>query len=88
MTNPEFSDVRKSRGFSWKLKISHYLLLQLVLQRVQLLKLLLTTVITDVEKKRKFVCVDPHDIPVVAIVDPDMSASMPKVFVHQQVWMP
>ena len=31
----------------------------------------------DVEKNRKFVCVDPHDIPIVAIVDPDMSASMP-----------
>ena len=35
-------------------------------------------VITDEEKRRKFVCVDPHDIPVVAIVDPDMMASMPK----------
>ena len=35
-------------------------------------------VITDVEKNRKFVCVDPHDIPVVAVVDPDMMASMPK----------
>ena len=35
-------------------------------------------VITDVEKKRKFVCVDPHDIPVVAFVDPEMMATMPK----------
>ena len=35
-------------------------------------------VITDVEKKRKFVCVDPHDIPVVAVVDSDMMATMPK----------
>lgn len=35
-------------------------------------------VITDEEKRRKFVCVDPHDIPVVAIVDPDMMSSMPK----------
>jgi lactaldehyde reductase len=35
-------------------------------------------VITDVEKNRKFVCVDPHDIPVVAIVDADMMSSMPK----------
>jgi lactaldehyde reductase len=34
-------------------------------------------VITDVEKKRKFVCVDVHDIPVVAVVDPDMMSSMP-----------
>ena len=36
-------------------------------------------VITDVEKNRKFVCVDPHDIPVVAIVDPDMTETMPKM---------
>ena len=35
-------------------------------------------VITDVEKKRKFVCVDPHDMPVIAVVDPDMMSSMPK----------
>ena len=35
-------------------------------------------VITDEEKRRKFVCVDPHDIPVVAVVDPDMMSSMPK----------
>lgn len=35
-------------------------------------------VITDTGKKRKFVCVDPHDIPVAAIIDPDMMASMPK----------
>ena len=35
-------------------------------------------VITDVEKKRKFVCVDPNDIPDIAVVDPDMMASMPK----------
>ena len=35
-------------------------------------------VITDEEKKRKFVCVDPHDIPAVAVVDSDMMSSMPK----------
>ncbi|WP_349401289.1 iron-containing alcohol dehydrogenase, partial [Clostridium perfringens] len=35
-------------------------------------------VITDVEKNRKFVCVDTHDIPVVAIIDPEMMQSMPK----------
>jgi len=35
-------------------------------------------VVTDVEKKRKFVCVDPHDIPVVAVIDPDMMSTMPK----------
>ena len=35
-------------------------------------------VITDVEKKRKFVCVDPHDMPIIAIVDPEMMSSMPK----------
>ena len=35
-------------------------------------------VITDIEKKRKFVCVDPNDIPDVAVVDPDMMSTMPK----------
>ena len=35
-------------------------------------------VITDAEKNRKFVCVDPHDIPIVAIVDSDMMSTMPK----------
>ena len=35
-------------------------------------------VITDVERKRKFVCVDPHDMPIVAVVDPEMMSSMPK----------
>lgn len=35
-------------------------------------------VITDTEKNRKFVCIDPHDIPVVAVVDPDMMSTMPK----------
>ena len=37
----------------------------------------INSVITDEKKRRKFVCVDPHDIPVVAIVDPDMMSSMP-----------
>jgi lactaldehyde reductase len=35
-------------------------------------------VITDVKKSRKFVCVDPHDIPIVAVIDSDMMSSMPK----------
>ena len=35
-------------------------------------------VITDVEKKRKFVCVDANDIPDIAVVDPDMMSTMPK----------
>ena len=35
-------------------------------------------VVTDVEKKRKFVCVDPNDIPDIAVVDPDMMSTMPK----------
>ena len=35
-------------------------------------------VITDVERKRKFVCVDPHDMPIVAVVDPEMMDSMPQ----------
>ena len=35
-------------------------------------------VVTDVERKRKFVCVDPHDMPIIAVVDPEMMSSMPK----------
>ena len=35
-------------------------------------------VITDVERKRKFVCVDPHDMPIIAVIDPEMMSSMPK----------
>ena len=45
---------------------------------VRSLEVTINYVITDVEKKRKFVCVDVHDIPVVAVVDPEMMASMPK----------
>lgn len=44
-------------------------------------------VITDVEKKRKFVCVDPHDIPVIAVIDPEMMSSMPKGLTAATVWM-
>ncbi len=47
---------------------------QLVRQR----EVTINYVITDVEKNRKFVCVDTHDIPVVAIIDPEMMQSMPK----------
>ena len=39
---------------------------------------LLTIRYTDVERKRKFVCVDPHDMPIIAIIDPEMMSSMPK----------
>ena len=45
-------------------------------------------VITDEEREIKMVCVDPHDIPIVAIVDTELMASMPKVYcMLQQVWM-
>lgn len=43
-------------------------------------------VITDVEKKRKFVCVDTHDIPIVAVIDPDMMSSMPKGLTAATAW--
>ena len=43
--------------------------------------------ITDAEKNRKFVCVDTNDIPVVAIVDPDMMESMPKGLTASLEWM-
>ncbi|MDU4444018.1 MAG: iron-containing alcohol dehydrogenase, partial [Veillonella sp.] len=65
MTNPEFSDVRSLEGLA---PTKHPCLPIIAVS---------TTSGTAVEKNRKFVCVDPHDIPIVAIVDPDMSASMP-----------
>ena len=77
MTNPEFSDVRSLEGLAeTKNKSLHIIAVSTTAGTAA--EVTINYVITDVEKKRKFVCVDPHDIPVVAIVDPDMSASMPK----------
>lgn len=76
MTNPEFSDVRSLEGLA-ETKNKSLPIIAVSTTSGTAAEVTINYVITDVEKKRKFVCVDPHDIPVVAIVDPDMSAPMP-----------
>lgn len=76
-TNPEFSDVRSLEGNA-PTKNPTLPIIAVPTTAGTAAEVTINYVITDVEKKRKFVCVDPHDIPVVAIVDPDMMASMPK----------
>ena len=77
MTNPEFADVRSLEGVA-DTKNKCLPIFAVSTTSGTAAEVTINYVITDVEKRRKFVCVDPHDIPVVAIVDPDMSASMPK----------
>ena len=76
ITNPEFGDVRSLEGVA---PTKHPCLPIIAVSTTSgtAAEVTINYVITDVEKNRKFVCVDPHDIPIVAIVDPDMSASMP-----------
>lgn len=76
MTNPEFGDVRSLEGLA-PTKHSCLPIIAVSTTSGTAAEVTINYVITDVEKNRKFVCVDPHDIPIVAIVDPDMSASMP-----------
>ena len=77
MTNPEFADVRSLEGTA-DTKNPCLPIIAISTTSGTAAEVTINYVITDVEKNRKFVCVDPHDIPVVAIVDPDMMASMPK----------
>lgn len=77
IANPEFSDVRSLEGLS-PTKNPSRPILAVPTTAGTAAEVTINYVITDVEKKRKFVCVDPHDIPVVAFVDPDMMSSMPK----------
>ena len=77
MTNPEFADVRSLEGVA-DTKKPCLPIIAISTTSGTAAEVTINYVITDVEKRRKFVCVDPHDIPVVAIVDPEMSASMPK----------
>ena len=77
ITNPEFADVRSLEGTA-DTKNPCLPIIAVPTTAGTAAEVTINYVITDVEKKRKFVCVDPHDIPVVAIVDPDMMASMPK----------
>lgn len=76
ITNPEFANVRSLEGLA-PTKNPCLPIIAVTTTSGTAAEVTINYVITDVEKNRKFVCVDPHDIPIVAIVDPDMSASMP-----------
>ncbi|MBQ9150830.1 MAG: lactaldehyde reductase [Clostridia bacterium] len=76
ITNPEFADVRSLEGVA-PTKNPCVPIIAVPTTAGTAAEVTINYVITDVEKKRKFVCVDAHDIPVVAVVDPDMMASMP-----------
>jgi len=75
--NPEFEDVRSLEGVA-PTKNPCVPIIAVPTTAGTAAEVTINYVITDVEKKRKFVCVDCHDIPVVAVVDPDMMSSMPK----------
>ncbi|MBS6646533.1 MAG: lactaldehyde reductase [Clostridiaceae bacterium] len=77
IANPEFEDVRSLEGVA-PTKNPCVPIIAVPTTAGTAAEVTINYVITDVEKKRKFVCVDTHDIPVVAIVDPDMMSSMPK----------
>lgn len=76
VTNPEFSDVRSLEGVA---DTKHPCLPILAVPTTSgtAAEVTINYVITDVENQRKFVCADPHDIPVVAFVDSDMMMDMP-----------
>ncbi|MDO7879318.1 MAG: lactaldehyde reductase [Enterococcus mundtii] len=78
VTNPEFSDVRSLEGVA---DTKHPSLPILVVPTTSgtAAEVTINYVITDKERSRKFVCVDPHDIPIVAFVDSDLMMGMPKV---------
>ncbi len=75
--NPSFADVRSLEGVAPTKKPSKPIL-AVPTTAGTAAEVTINYVITDEEKHRKFVCIDPHDIPCVAFVDPDMMSSMPK----------
>ncbi len=75
--NPEFSDVRSLEGVA-ETKNKSVPIIAVPTTAGTAAEVTINYVITDVEKNRKFVCVDTNDIPIIAIVDPDMMSSMPK----------
>ena len=77
IANPEFADVRSLEG-AVDTPNKSIPILAVPTTAGTSAEVTINYVITDVEKNRKMVCVDPHDIPVVAFVDPDMMSSMPK----------
>lgn len=77
IANPEHEDVRSLEG-AVQTKHPSVPIIAVPTTAGTAAEVTINYVITDVEKNRKFVCVDPHDIPVVAIVDPEMMSTMPK----------
>lgn len=77
INNPEFADVRSLEGVA-PTKNPTVFTIAVPTTAGTAAEATINYVITDVEKKRKFVCVDTNDIPNVAVVDPDMMAGMPK----------
>lgn len=77
INNPEFADVRSLEGVA-PTKKPAVPIIAVPTTAGTAAEVTINYVITDAEKDRKMVCVDPHDIPVVAVVDPDMMSSMPK----------
>ena len=77
IANPEFEDVRSLEGVA-PTKNPCVPIIAVPTTAGTAAEVTINYVITDVEKQRKFVCVDTHDMPIVAVVDPDMMSSMPK----------
>lgn len=77
IANPEFADVRSLEGVA-PTKNHAVPTIAVPTTAGTAAEVTINYVITDVEKQRKFVCVDPNDIPAVAVIDPDMMSSMPK----------
>ena len=77
VTNPEFADVRSLEGVA-PTKNDAVLTIAVPTTAGTAAEVTINYVITDVENSRKMVCVDTHDIPLIAVVDPDMMSSMPK----------
>ncbi|MPM12419.1 Lactaldehyde reductase [bioreactor metagenome] len=77
INNPEYSDVRSLEG-AVLTKNKCVDIIAVPTTAGTAAEVTINYVITDEEKKRKFVCVDPHDIPVIAVVDSEMMSSMPK----------
>ena len=77
INNPEFADMRSLEGVA-PTKKPCVPIIAVPTTAGTAAEVTINYVITDVERKRKFVCVDPHDMPIVAVVDPEMMDSMPK----------